>query len=87
MKQEGFCHYQLGDYPAAVECLSQAFRKDPNDYYVKGTLKKIYTSTDHIRAFVELLEEVVQDHPQNVKLIGTLKGMKKALDAEEREIG
>lgn len=86
VKQQGFCHYQLGEYPEAVKCLSQAFRKNPNDFYVKGTLKKIYTSTGNIKGFVELLEEVVQDHPQNVKLIGTLKGMKKALDAEEREI-
>jgi len=87
MKLEGFCHYHLGEYPEAVECLSQAFRKDPNDYYVKGTLKKIYMSGDNIRGFIDLLEEVVQDHPQNIKLLGTLKGMKKRLDTGEQDTG
>jgi len=87
VKQRGFCHYQLGEYPEAIQCLSQAFREDPSDYYVKGTLKKIYASTGNIGGFVELLEEVVQDHPQNVKLLGTLKGMKKTLDAEARKAG
>lgn len=87
MKQEGFCHYHLGEYPEAVECLSQAFRKDPNDYYVKGTLKKLFISDNNIRGFIDLLEDVVQDHPQNVKLLGTLKGMKKRLDTGEQDTG
>ncbi len=84
VKQEGFCHYQLGEYPQAVECLSQAFRRDPNDYYVKGTLKKIYTSTGNTEDFIKLLEEVVQDHPENMRLLGTLKGLKKAVQKEEQ---
>jgi tetratricopeptide (TPR) repeat protein len=84
LKQEGFCHYQLGEYDKAIECLGQALRKDPNDFYVKVTLKKIYSAAGNIRGLMELLEAVLKDHPQNVKLLGTLKGLKKKMGKEEQ---
>ena len=84
-KQEGFCYYGLGEYPEAAEYLSRAFQKDPYDYYVKGTLKKIYTSTGRTKDFIDLLEKTLKEHPENVKLMGTLHGMKKRLEKEERE--
>ena len=84
-RQEGFCYYGLGEYPQAMECLSRAFQKDPHDFYVKGTLKKIYTSLGRTRDFIHLLETVLKEHPENVKLMGTLQGMKKRLEKEEQD--
>jgi tetratricopeptide (TPR) repeat protein len=83
LKQQGFCHYSLGEYTEALECLGQAFRKDPTDYYVKGTLEKIYASQERLDAFLVLLEEVHQSHPQNFKLLGTIKKLRKLLNVNK----
>jgi tetratricopeptide (TPR) repeat protein len=83
LRQEGFCHYHLGDYPEAIQALSQAFRKDPKDYILRSTLKKMYAATGNIGGFIALLEEILKDHPHNVKLIGVLRRVKKEADAEE----
>ena len=83
LKQQGFCHYKLREYDEALECLSSAFLKDPTDYYVKGTLEKIYTSQGRLGEFISLLEEVHLKHPHNVKLLGTIKKLKKMLHVEK----
>jgi len=83
LKQEGFCHYHLGAYPEAIQALSQVFRKDPKDYIVRTTLKKMYVTTSNIGGFITLLEEVLKDHPHNVKLMGVLRGVKKEAGVEE----
>lgn len=80
LKLEGFCRYQMGDYGKAIEALSQVFRKNPNEYIVRKTLKKMYVTTGNLGGFIALLEEVINDHPHNVKLIGILKGVKKKAD-------
>ena len=77
LKFEGFCHYRLGAMQAAIEALSEAFRKDPNDFIVKSTLQKIYTTTDNISGFIDLVEDVLKAHPHNMKLVGILKGLRK----------
>jgi len=73
LKQEGYCHYHLKAYPEAIQALSHVFRKDPNDYIIKKTLERMYVRTQDIDGFISLLEEILKDHPRNVKLIGTLK--------------
>ncbi len=83
LKQQGFCHYHLGEYDEALECLSSAFRKDSTDFYVKGALEKIYTSQGRLEEFVSLLEEVRLQHPHNVKLLGTIKKLQKMLHVEK----
>jgi tetratricopeptide (TPR) repeat protein len=80
-KQQGFCHYMLGEYDEALECLTAAFRRDSSDFYVKGTLEKIYTTQGRLGEFLSLLEEVHLRHPHNVKLLGTIKKLKKRLRA------
>jgi tetratricopeptide (TPR) repeat protein len=85
LKQKGFCHYSLGEYEEAVNALSQVFRKNPNDYRVRSTLKRIYTTTNNLTGFIALLEDVLKDHPDNVKLIGILKGAVKEAGANSPE--
>jgi tetratricopeptide (TPR) repeat protein len=82
LKLEGFCHYQMGDYDEAIEDLSQVFRKDPNQYIVRKTLKKMYVTKGNLDEFIVLLEQVINDHPHNVKLFGILKGIKKEADVK-----
>ncbi|MCK4729057.1 MAG: tetratricopeptide repeat protein, partial [Desulfobacterales bacterium] len=84
LKQEGFCYYRLKDYSKALECLEEAFRKDPADFIVKGTLEKIYTTLGRLDDFLPLLEDTLQLHPHNVKLMGKIKKIRKALDAEKQ---
>jgi len=83
LKQEGFCHYQRKDYEKALHTLGDAFRKDPNDYIVKKTLEKIYTTIQNLKGFVTLLEEILKDHPHNVKLMGTLKKIQKQVNGKK----
>jgi tetratricopeptide (TPR) repeat protein len=83
LKQQGFCHYSLGEHEQALECLGQAFHKDPSDYYVKGTLEKIYNSLGRLEEFLDLLEEAYHLHPHNVKLLGTIKRLRKLLNTME----
>jgi tetratricopeptide (TPR) repeat protein len=82
LKQEGFCHYRLKDYPKALECLEEAFRKDPTDFIVKGTLEKIYTTSGRLDDFLSLLEDTLQLHPHNVKLRGKIRKIRKVLDGK-----
>ena len=77
LRQEGFCHYHLGAYSEAIEALSLVFHKDPNDFRVKTTLRKMFATTNNMEGFAALLEAVLRDHPQNTKLMGTLKAVKK----------
>lgn len=84
LKQEGFCHYRLKNYSQALICLEEAFRKDPTDYIVKGTLEKIYATLGRLDDFLALLEDVLQRHPHNVKLMGTIKKIKKRLDIRQQ---
>ncbi len=79
LKQEGFCHYRLKEYPEAIRCLTQAFRKDPSDYVVRKTLEKIQAAQGNLPGFLELLEEVLHQHPQNKTLLGTIKRIRKKL--------
>lgn len=83
LKQEGFCHYHLGDHGEAIRVLSQAFRKDPNDYRVRSTLEKIYVATGDLKQYVNLLEGILAEQPQHVKLMGVLKKFKKRLNGPE----
>ena len=76
-KQEGYCRYQLKEYQEAARLLGEAFRKDPTDYIVKSTLKRIHSSIGDMDGLVQLLEDILKEHPHNVKLMGTLRGLKK----------
>ncbi|MBW2144676.1 MAG: tetratricopeptide repeat protein [Deltaproteobacteria bacterium] len=77
LKQEGFCHYKLGDYQETARILGQAFRKDPNDYIVRSTLQKTFEYRQNMGDFISLLEEIINDQPHNMKLVGILKKLKK----------
>jgi len=83
LKQEGFCHYQRKDYEKAIQTLRDAFRRDPSDFIVKKTLEKIYTTLQNLEGFILLLEEILRDHPHNVKLMGTLKKIQKQVNEKK----
>lgn len=83
LKQEGFCRYRLKEYPEAIRLLGEALRKDPTDFRVKTTLGKLYSITGNTAGFITLLEEIVMEHPEQVKLMGTLKGLKKKMGMKE----
>ena len=83
LKQEGFCHYQRKDYEKAIQTLGESFRKDPGDYIVKKSLEKIYKTTQNLEGFMLLLEEILKDHPHNVKLMGTLKKIQKQVNEKK----
>jgi len=79
LKQEGFCHYHLKEYPEAIRCLADAFRHDPSDYVVLKTLQKIYETQGDLPNFLKLLEEAIRQHPHNKSLWGTIKKIRKNL--------
>ena len=83
LKQEGFCYYNLGDYQEAINLLGQVFRKDPNDFRIRVTLEKMYSTTNNLLGFMDFLEDILADYPHNVKLMGTLKKIHKQVRANE----
>jgi len=85
LKQQGFCLYRLKKYGEAIQCLSQAFRKDPSDYVVRKALEKSYEARKDIKAFLDLLEEVSVQHPEQKSLLGTIRRVRKRLGLESYE--
>ncbi len=84
LKHEGFCHYRLGEYGPAVSRLSQAFRMDPRDYYVRKALEKSFEALHDPKGWLDLLEDVAQHHPEEKALLGIIgKARKKTGIGEE----
>jgi tetratricopeptide (TPR) repeat protein len=73
LKQEGFCLYRLGEYEQAGSRLSEAFRKDPSDYYVRRALEKCFEVLGDVKGWLDLLEEVYLRHPEHKSLLGIIK--------------
>lgn len=84
MAQEGFCRYRLGEYPEAMRLLGIVFLRDPNDFRIRSTLKKMFQITDNLGGFIKLLEKALEEHPQNIKLMGALKAIKKEIEKKPR---
>jgi tetratricopeptide (TPR) repeat protein len=85
LKQQGFCHYREGNYDEAIHCLEEAFRGDPSDYVVVKTLEKCYEAQERMKEFLELLQEALQQHPEQTPLLGTIKKVRKKLIPKSSE--
>ena len=72
----------MGNYDEAIRCLSEAFRKDPSDYYVRGTLEKSYRALGNLKGLLDLLEETSRQHPEQKSLLGTIKKLRKRMGLE-----
>ncbi|MBW2000635.1 MAG: tetratricopeptide repeat protein [Deltaproteobacteria bacterium] len=82
MSFKGRGNYRLGEYSEAITLLEGVFLRDPNDFRIKATLKKVYQAMNNPEGFIDLLERALEKHPQNVKLAGALKGMKKKMETK-----
>ena len=85
LKQQGFCHYRDRNYDEAIHCLDEAFRGDPSDYIVLKTLEKCYEAQGRMKEFLDLLQEALQQHPEQTRLLGTIKKVRKKLTLESPE--
>jgi tetratricopeptide (TPR) repeat protein len=83
LKQEGFCLYRLKEYQPAVSLLSEVFRKDPGDYYVRGALEKSFLALGDLIGWLELLEEVSHLHPGQKSLLGIIRRVRNKVGAKE----
>jgi len=80
LKQQGFCHYREGNYAEAISCLEEVFRRAPSDYVVRKTLENSYEAQGEARRFLDLLEEVYRQHPDQRPLLGTIRRIRKKLN-------
>jgi tetratricopeptide (TPR) repeat protein len=80
LKKQGYCYYHEKDYDQALRCLAEAFRRNPSDFYVRGTVKKIYEIRGDLGGFLRLLEEVLKRHPHEKTLYGAIKKVRKELE-------
>lgn len=85
LKQAGFCYYKLEQYDKAVGTLSRAFKMDPADFIIKRTLETIYSSYGDLLELIDLFENIVQENPEQVALLGTIKKLKKKVDARKSD--
>jgi len=83
LKQKGFCLYRMERYDEAIQCLSEAFRKDTSDFIVRSTLKKSFEAKGDLKGFLHLLEEASFSHPEDKKLWGIIKGVRKKLNLSD----
>ncbi|MCP4665369.1 MAG: hypothetical protein GY849_03295 [Deltaproteobacteria bacterium] len=83
LRKSGAFEEAENELKEALEVLGDAFRRDPGDFIVKSTLSKIYTTTDDLEGYADLLEEVLSEYPHQMKLMGVLKGVQKALHAKK----
>jgi len=83
LKQKGFCLYRMERYDEAIQCLSEAFRKDTSDFIVRSTLKKSFEAKGDLKGFIHLLEEASFSHPEDKKLWGIIKGVRKKLNLSD----
>jgi tetratricopeptide (TPR) repeat protein len=81
LKQQGFCHYRQKEYSEAIQCLREAFRKDPSDFVVRKTLEKSYEARGDVAGFLTLLEEILLQHPDQKSLLGTIRRIRTRLKA------
>jgi tetratricopeptide (TPR) repeat protein len=81
LKQQGFCHYSQKEYEQAINCLKEAFQKDPSDHAVRKTLEKSYEARGNIGAYLTLLEETLLKHPGQKSLLGTIRRIRTRLNA------
>lgn len=80
LKQQGFCHYRQKEYEQAIDCLKEAFQKDPSDYVVRKTLEKSYEAREDMGAYLTLLEETLLQHPGQKSLLGTIRRIRTRLN-------
>jgi len=79
LKQQGFCHYREKKYPEAIQCLQEAFRKDPADSVVRDNLERSYEAQGDLATFLKLLEETLMRYPNQKPLLGVIKRVRKKL--------
>jgi len=85
LKQAGFCYYNLKRYDQAIKALGQALQMDPEDFVVKKTLEKIYSTTGNLNDFISLLEGILHEHPDQVSLFGKINKLRKQVQSHESD--
>ena len=84
VKQQGFCLYELKRYDEAIRCLSEVFRKDPTDYFVRSALEKSFTASGDLEGLLDLYEETFRLYPGQKPLLGKIKKIRKQLGQEKQ---
>jgi tetratricopeptide (TPR) repeat protein len=79
VKQQGFCLYELERYQEASRSLSEVFRSDPTDYYVRSALEKSFEALSDLKGLLNLYEETFRLHPGQKFLLGKIKKIRKQL--------
>lgn len=82
LKQAGFCYYALKRYEDASAVMGRALRMDPDDYYVKSTLDKIYQKWGDPHTYLELIEGALKAHPGKRSLMGKARSIRKRLEIQ-----
>lgn len=85
VKQQGFCFYRLKKYGETIRSLSEVFKKDPSDFFVRSALEKSFEAEGDLKGLLHLLEETLHLHPDQKSLLGKIKKMRKRLDADPVE--
>jgi tetratricopeptide (TPR) repeat protein len=87
IKQQAFCLYRLNQYDEAIRLLSEAFKKDPSDFYVSVTLEKCFKAQGNLKGLLQLFEETLHLHPGERSLYGKIRKLRKRLDPASCERG
>ncbi|MBU0702040.1 tetratricopeptide repeat protein [bacterium] len=84
-KQLGFCYARMKDYDGVINTLSCCLLNDPDDIYVRNSLFSAYRQTKRLKDMEELIAELIAKYPDNKKLFGIMRKLKKELKEKEYE--
>ncbi|MFW5980338.1 MAG: tetratricopeptide repeat protein [bacterium] len=62
-RQKGFSFYKKGDYLRALPYLKEEFKNDPEDYYIRSVLFKIFKKLKKEKDGINFFREIIKDNP------------------------
>jgi len=79
VKQQGFCLHELKRYDEAIRCLSEVFRRDPTDFFVRSALEKSFGARGDLTGLLDLYEKTSQLHRSQKFLLGKIRKIRRQL--------
>ena len=75
-KMLGYAYYKIHESQKASTYLSDIFLDDPFDYYLYGTITRIFEQKKDFEGYQRLLQQALAKHPEAKHLYGLLKKAK-----------
>ncbi|MFP4016442.1 MAG: tetratricopeptide repeat protein [Halanaerobiales bacterium] len=83
-KNLGLCLYKAGKYERALPYLEEAFKEDPNDYYIRSMLEYIYKNLDMHQEGIDFFQGIIKETGLK-NLWGIIRKLAKEVDENDKD--